>query len=228
MAVASAAAAEAPKPKEKAGFGKRNFQPAPAVMGKAEGVGDRDQSESPMPEGDQPATGIRSTAVIPKSNYEIRLEAKRTDGNDFFCGLTFPVQEGFATLIVGGWGGGVTGISNIDGFATEQAYIGTPDLGSAKTSQVPGEETFTDSSLKFYLDSVSNPLRATLDPGTQGFIVFADFKPSGSIVATDLVDVYPIEVGSTPKERDMGATAAQWTANMAITDDPREDVAVAA
>ncbi|MEX0792654.1 MAG: DUF1080 domain-containing protein [Pirellulaceae bacterium] len=65
----------------------------------------------------QPATGLLCTTPIPKSNYEIRLEAKRTGGNDFFCGLTFPIQEGFATLIIGGWGGGVTGVSNVDGYA---------------------------------------------------------------------------------------------------------------
>jgi hypothetical protein len=38
----------------------------------------------------------------------------KTEGRDFFCGLTFPVGEAFATLIVGGWGGGVVGISSID------------------------------------------------------------------------------------------------------------------
>ncbi len=52
---------------------------------------------------------------IPKSGYEISLEAKRTDGSDFFCGLTFPVGESHCSLILGGWGGGVVGLSSIDG-----------------------------------------------------------------------------------------------------------------
>lgn len=60
-------------------------------------------------------TGIHFTNAFPESNYEIRLEAKRVDGNDFFCGLTFPVNDSHATLIVGGWGGTVFGISSIDG-----------------------------------------------------------------------------------------------------------------
>ena len=36
---------------------------------------------------------------------------------DFFCAITFPVREGgeCVTLIVGGWGGGVVGISSING-----------------------------------------------------------------------------------------------------------------
>ncbi|MEO2049828.1 MAG: family 16 glycoside hydrolase [Pirellulales bacterium] len=62
-----------------------------------------------------PATGVRLQGPFPKSNYEIQLEAKRTDGGDFFCGLTFPVGEGSLTLILGGWGGWAVGMSCIDG-----------------------------------------------------------------------------------------------------------------
>ena len=46
--------------------------------------------------------------------YEVSLDAARLDGDDFFCGMTFPVGESYLTLILGGWGGGVTGISNLD------------------------------------------------------------------------------------------------------------------
>ncbi|MFP4621606.1 MAG: DUF1080 domain-containing protein [Bacteroidales bacterium] len=60
-------------------------------------------------------TGITWQREFPKVNYEIALDAKRFRGNDFFCGLTFPVEEEYCTLIVGGWGGTVVGISNIDG-----------------------------------------------------------------------------------------------------------------
>ena len=62
-----------------------------------------------------PITGITWNKSFPKKNYEITLEAKRTQGNDFFCGLTFPVNENFCSLIVSGWGGMVTGLSNLDG-----------------------------------------------------------------------------------------------------------------
>jgi hypothetical protein len=48
-------------------------------------------------------------------NYEVSLEAKRVEGSDFFCGLTFPVKEDPCSLILGGWGGGVCGLSSIDG-----------------------------------------------------------------------------------------------------------------
>ncbi|MEM9282229.1 MAG: family 16 glycoside hydrolase [Verrucomicrobiota bacterium] len=60
-------------------------------------------------------TGVTWSGEVPAtSNYEITLEAMKLDGYDFFLGLTFPVAESHATLIVGGWGGGVVGISNVD------------------------------------------------------------------------------------------------------------------
>lgn len=60
----------------------------------------------------------KKPADLPLINYEISLEAKRLQGVDFFCGLTFPVGDlkKSATLICGGWGGSVTGISSIDDF----------------------------------------------------------------------------------------------------------------
>jgi len=60
-------------------------------------------------------TGITWRGEVPKYNYEIYLEAQRVKGNDFFCGLTFPVHDSFCSLIIGGWGGAVVGISNLDG-----------------------------------------------------------------------------------------------------------------
>lgn len=59
-------------------------------------------------------TGITSTRDVPKMNYAITLDARRTSGNDFFCGLTFPVNDSFCSFIVGGWGGSVVGLSNIN------------------------------------------------------------------------------------------------------------------
>jgi hypothetical protein len=62
-----------------------------------------------------PFMGVNYTNEVPKLNYEVSLEAMRVAGEDFFCGLTFPVGDSFASLIVGGWGGSVVGISSIDG-----------------------------------------------------------------------------------------------------------------
>jgi len=60
-------------------------------------------------------TGVTIDRPIPRTNYEVTLDAKRVDGSDFFCGLTFPVKKDPCSLILGGWGGGVCGLSSIDG-----------------------------------------------------------------------------------------------------------------
>ena len=62
-----------------------------------------------------PLTGITWTKDFPKKDFEISLDAKRVEGGDFFVGLTFPVRDSHASLIVGGWAGSVVGISCIDG-----------------------------------------------------------------------------------------------------------------
>src|SRR5579864_1526291 len=60
-------------------------------------------------------TGVTWQGDLPaKMNYEVELDAQRVDGADFFCGLTFPVNNDSASLIVGGWGGGLCGISCLD------------------------------------------------------------------------------------------------------------------
>ena len=61
-------------------------------------------------------SGITYTGEdLPKTNYEFEVEARRRGGSDFFCGLTFPVADAHASLLCGGWGGSLVGISNIDG-----------------------------------------------------------------------------------------------------------------
>jgi hypothetical protein len=52
---------------------------------------------------------------LPTSNYELSLQAMRVQGRDFFAGITFPVGDSFCSLILGGWGGQVIGLSSING-----------------------------------------------------------------------------------------------------------------
>jgi hypothetical protein len=59
-------------------------------------------------------TGITWKGPLIRMNYEITLESMRISGSDFFCGLTFPVGENPCSLILGGWGGGLCGLYNID------------------------------------------------------------------------------------------------------------------
>ena len=62
----------------------------------------------------QDMTGITWTGPLIRQNYEINLQAKRMEGSDFFCGLTFPVGDEHCSLICGGWGGSLVGLSNVD------------------------------------------------------------------------------------------------------------------
>jgi hypothetical protein len=61
-------------------------------------------------------TGITwAGPALPTTNYEIALQAMRVSGSDFFAGVTFPVADSFCSLILGGWGGSVVGLSSING-----------------------------------------------------------------------------------------------------------------
>jgi len=51
---------------------------------------------------------------FPRMDYEVTLEGKKIAGNDFFCTTTFPVGDKYCSFVVGGWGGGVIGLSSID------------------------------------------------------------------------------------------------------------------
>lgn len=65
----------------------------------------------------EPLTGVTYAGPVelPTVNYELRLRARRVAGMDFFCGLTFPYLNSHCTLILGGWGGGLIGLSSLDG-----------------------------------------------------------------------------------------------------------------
>ncbi len=64
-----------------------------------------------------PLTGINyKKKDFPKTNFEIQVEIQRIEGSDFLCGLTFPVGDEHCSLIAGGWGGGLVGLSSVDGF----------------------------------------------------------------------------------------------------------------
>ncbi|MCX5683663.1 MAG: DUF1080 domain-containing protein [Planctomycetota bacterium] len=79
-------------------------------------------------------TGITwAGGEIPTSNYEVEVKAKRTDGGDFFCALTFPIGKSFASFVVGGWGGSLVGISCLDGYdASENTTTKTMTFENGK------------------------------------------------------------------------------------------------
>ena len=61
-----------------------------------------------------PMSGIAYTNPVPTMSYELKLEVMRVEGSDFFVGLTIPIEENFCTVIIGGWGGNLCGVSSIN------------------------------------------------------------------------------------------------------------------
>ncbi|MDR0869792.1 MAG: DUF1080 domain-containing protein [Planctomycetaceae bacterium] len=59
-------------------------------------------------------TGIKYEKLFPQLDYELRYEAQRTQGTDFFAAATFPYKDSYCTFINGGWGGSTVGLSCIN------------------------------------------------------------------------------------------------------------------
>lgn len=60
-------------------------------------------------------TGMTWHGPVMRDHYKIEFDARRIEGMDFFCGLTFPIADEPCSLILGGWGGYTTGLSSING-----------------------------------------------------------------------------------------------------------------
>lgn len=119
LVLASSISAAEPKEKEKPGRALFNGKTLEGWK-KAEFGGDGEitvKDGQILMEAGATLTGITLAdgKKLPKTNYEISLQAKRADGIDFFCGLTFPVRDSHCSFIVGGWAGAVVGLSSIDG-----------------------------------------------------------------------------------------------------------------
>lgn len=61
-----------------------------------------------------PLSGITYLGEPPIDPFTLEVQATRVYGADFFLGVTFPVNGEHVTLILGGWGGGLCGLSCID------------------------------------------------------------------------------------------------------------------
>lgn len=69
-------------------------------------------------------TGVRWGGKFPRAGYEVRFEAARLEGNDFFS-ITFPVGASHCEWVNGGWGGEVVGLSNLDGYDASENETST-------------------------------------------------------------------------------------------------------
>lgn len=99
----------------------------------------------------EPLSGIVWNGLIRQMNYELALEVKRIDGEDFFCGVTFPFEQTFATLMIGGWGGATTGLCCIGG-------LDAPENGTTQSLPFENERWYalrlriTDNRIQAWVD----------------------------------------------------------------------------
>ena len=98
-------------------------------------------------------TGITWKRAFPRTGYEVSLDARRVAGNDFFCGITFPVGKSPCTLIVGGWGGATVGLSSIDGRDAAENET-TKIMNFEKDRWYHIRLMVTDKFIKSWIDSV--------------------------------------------------------------------------
>jgi hypothetical protein len=121
----------------------------------------------------KPATGISWKGEFPRSNYQLTLTAQRVEGNDFFCGLTFPVKGEYCTLILGGWGGSIVGLSNINGnSAVENATTQAIEFEQGRWYKI--KLTVTDDNITIMLDN-----KAVIDVETKDrrFTIYWEQEP---------------------------------------------------
>jgi hypothetical protein len=112
-----------------------------------------------------PMTGITTTREdLPRSNYELVYEAKRVDGDDFFAAATFPVGKSYISLVNGGWGGTVTGLSSLNG----------ADASENETTQAVSYKK--DTWYRFRVHVTDKVIRAWLDKTLIIAVVHADVE----------------------------------------------------
>lgn len=149
-----------------------------------------------------PMTGVTTTrADLPTTNYRLTYEAQRTEGNDFFAAATFPVGSSFVTLVNGGWGGSVTGLSLING---ESAAENTTNRFVKYQNNVwyRFEVQVTEQAIRCLVDDVEvvayahegTQLKTRLETRVNEPLGFASYRSAGMIRRVEIKRLGPTEI----------------------------------
>jgi hypothetical protein len=154
-----------------------------------------------------PMTGITTTRTdLPTVDYELTYEAMRLDGEDFFAAATFPVGPDFITLVNGGWGGFVTGLSSLNGMdASENETTRTVEYKNRTWYRF--RVRVTAAAIRVWVDDkeIIAVLHAEMRVGTRVEtranqpLGFATYKSGGAIRAVEVRPLSPDEVAATNK-----------------------------
>ncbi|MDA1013399.1 MAG: DUF1080 domain-containing protein [Planctomycetota bacterium] len=151
-------------------------------------------------------TGIHTKRKLPNINYDVEFNAKRVDGSDFFCGLTFPVGKKPCSMILGGWGGGVVGLSSLDGFdASENDTSSNYDFKNGKWYHVRLRVTEThiqgwiDKKKMFDVNITKRKLSIRIEVQASKPFGFSTWQTTGALKDIRMRALTPAEVAETKK-----------------------------
>lgn len=127
-----------------------------------------------LDKGDPGTAIVWSGEAPPTNDYEISLDVRRLDGDDFPCGLTFPFGKSHCSLIIGGWGGSVSGLSNLDDFpAVENETTGVVEIKPNRWHSIRLRVTSRDIQAWFDRNKIVD-----VDPRGKRFSVWWEQEPA--------------------------------------------------
>ncbi len=154
-----------------------------------------------------PMSGVTSTRKdLPTVDYELSFEARRLAGGDFFAAATFPVGKSYITLVNGGWGGSVTGLSCLNGSDASEnetrRYVKYQDRTWYRFRvRVTGRviRCWVDDKEIIAVDYQDQEVKTRLETRTSQPLGFASWRTSGAIRAVALRKLTPEEVAANNK-----------------------------
>jgi hypothetical protein len=152
-------------------------------------------------------TGVTTTLKdLPTSNYELVYEAKRVSGDDFFAAATFPVGKSFITLVNGGWGGSVTGLSSLGGFdasenETSRYYKYVDKTWYKFRVRVTGEviRCWVDDKELIAVNFEGREVGTRIETRDNQPLGFATWETGGAVRGIEVRALTPAEVAATNK-----------------------------
>jgi hypothetical protein len=155
-------------------------------------------------------SGITTTrSDFPATDYELRYEAMRLDGRDFFAAATFPVGKSYITLVNGGWGGGVTGLSSLDGMDASENET-THSVRYQDNKWYRFRVRVTDKMIRCWIDdkeiiAVNHQNRRVgtrIESRRNQPLGFATWESSGGLRGIEIRPLTPTEIAATDKSED--------------------------
>ena len=157
-----------------------------------------------------PMSGITWTGGdLPQVDYELTFEAQRIEGSDFFGTITFPVQKDSCSFVLGGWGGGVTGLSTLDGSsAIENQTTGYQEFEKGKWYKVRVRvtktkiETWIDDKQVVDVEYTDKRVSIRIEVELSKPLGFSTYRTTGAIRALKLTEMAaaPAEKKSVEKQ----------------------------